>query len=177
MTVVPGAARPIVSLAEAKAFLRLESEGEDALLAGLIRTASALCEAFLNQVVLAREFVERRTGGEGWLTLAVQPVRSITAVHLLQLDGTAVTLPADQYALWIDPDGRAAVQTPVSRSGQIEVHGAAGLADNMSDVPEPLRQGVLRLVAHLFTARDGGGGEPPAAVTALWRPYRRLRVA
>jgi hypothetical protein len=36
---------------------------------------------------------------------------------------------------------------------------------------------VLRLVAHLFTSRDGPGGDPPAAVTALWRPYRRLRLA
>jgi hypothetical protein len=29
----------------------------------------------------------------------------------------------------------------------------------------------------MFNARDGDGGEPPAAVTALWRPYRRARLA
>ncbi|MEO7750897.1 MAG: head-tail connector protein, partial [Sphingomicrobium sp.] len=50
-------------------------------------------------------------------------------------------------------------------------------AEDENGVPEPIRQGVLRLTAHLFSARDGAGGEPPAAVTALWRPYRRLRLS
>jgi hypothetical protein len=57
------------------------------------------------------------------------------------------------------------------------VSGTAGIADDENSVPEPIRQGVLRLVAHLFMSRDGEGGQPPAAVTALWRPYRRLRLA
>ena len=51
------------------------------------------------------------------------------------------------------------------------------MAADQNDVPEPIRQGVLRLVAHLFTTRDGSDGEPPAAVTALWRPYRRMKLA
>jgi hypothetical protein len=55
------------------------------------------------------------------------------------------------------------------------VTGTAGLAVSANEVPEPIRQGILRLVAHLFTARDGTG-DPPAAVTALWRPYRRMRL-
>ena len=59
---------------------------------------------------------------------------------------------------------------------QVRVTGQAGMALAGSDAPEALRQGILRLVAHLFANRDGGGGEPPAAVTALWRPYRRLRL-
>jgi hypothetical protein len=52
-----------------------------------------------------------------------------------------------------------------------------GIALDPNGVPEPIRQGVLRLVGHLFAVRDGADGEPPAAVTALWRPYRRLRLA
>ena len=51
------------------------------------------------------------------------------------------------------------------------------MALSQNGIPEPIRQGVLRLVAHLFAARDDGGGEMPAAVTALWRPYRRMRLA
>ena len=53
----------------------------------------------------------------------------------------------------------------------MRVGGTAGIALEQNGVPEPIRQGVLRLVAHLFAARDGGDGAPPAAVTALWRPY------
>jgi uncharacterized phiE125 gp8 family phage protein len=59
---------------------------------------------------------------------------------------------------------------------RIRVTGVAGMATEPNAVPEPIRQGVLRLVAYLFASRDGLGGEPPAAVTALWRPYRRMRL-
>ena len=55
--------------------------------------------------------------------------------------------------------------------------GVAGMASDGNGVPEPLRQGIVRLTAYLFNARDGSGGEPPAAVTALWRPYRRMRLS
>jgi uncharacterized phiE125 gp8 family phage protein len=60
---------------------------------------------------------------------------------------------------------------------RVQVSGSAGMADHENGVPEPIRQGVLRLVSHLFTSRDGEGGEVPAAVTALWRPYRRMRIS
>ena len=63
------------------------------------------------------------------------------------------------------------------KEGRLLVSGTAGLASEPNGVPEPLRQGILRLIAHLFATRDGSGGEPPAAVTALWRPYRRMRLA
>ena len=60
---------------------------------------------------------------------------------------------------------------------RVRASGTAGMAVGENEVPEPIRQGILRLVAYLFSARDGAGGEPPAAVSALWRPYRRLRIA
>jgi uncharacterized phiE125 gp8 family phage protein len=62
-------------------------------------------------------------------------------------------------------------------SGTVTINGSAGMALSQNGVPEPIRQGVMRLVAHLFAARDDSGGEMPAAVTALWRPYRRMRLA
>ena len=53
----------------------------------------------------------------------------------------------------------------------------AGRAHDWNGVPEPLRHGIVRMAAHLYTHRDGeDGGAPPAAVTALWLPYRRLRL-
>jgi hypothetical protein len=55
-----GLALPIVTMSEALAFARIETGEEEALLAGLIRTASALCEAFINQVVIARDFDDVR---------------------------------------------------------------------------------------------------------------------
>jgi hypothetical protein len=98
---------------------------------------------------------------------------------------------ADGYAIDIDSRGDGWVRltrVPLPELGEerimpeclqlgyVSVSGTAGVALSENDVPEPIRQGVLRLVASLFAARDGDGGDIPAAVTALWRPYRRARL-
>lgn len=172
-----GLAPPIVTLSEAQAFLRIETGEEEALLAGLIRTACGLCEAFINQIVIARDFALELPAGSAWERLAVTPVRSIAEVESVGPDGTTAPLPADAYAIDVDSAGDGWVRVCASDAMRIRVSGTAGIADDENGVPEPIRQGVLRLVAHLFTTRDGEGGEPPAAVTALWRPYRRMRLA
>lgn len=168
-------AEPIVTMSEAQAYVRVETGEEEAILAGLIRTASALCEAFINQVVISREFALEVNASGSWERLPVTPVKSIEAVEAV--DGTAVIASGD-YALDIDSSGDGWVRMS-QRQGlsRVRARGIAGIAEDENGVPEPLRQGVLRLVAHLFTARDGEGGDVPAAVTALWRPYRRLRLA
>jgi uncharacterized phiE125 gp8 family phage protein len=173
-----GMALPAVTMSEAQAYVRIETGEEEAVLAGLVRTASALCEAFLNQVVIAREFSEDLAASGAWQRLSVTPVRAIDGVETIDSGGTATPLPSAGYAVDIDSSGDGWVRiTDPSVTGRIRISGTAGMAMGQNDVPEPIRQGVLRLIGHLFTARDGGGGNPPAAVTALWRPYRRMKFA
>ena len=105
----------------------------------------------------------------------VTPVRAIEGVERIAADGSAVTLPSGEYEIDIDSRGDGWVK--VAGEGRVRVSGRAGMAGEPNGVPEPLRQGIVRLAAHLFANRDGEGGEPPAAVTALWRPYRRMRLA
>ncbi|URD62215.1 hypothetical protein M8312_06850 [Sphingomonas sp. KRR8] len=162
---------PIVSLAEVQGFVRVETGDEEALLAGMVRTASAYCERFLNQVVIARPFAEVIRGDGLWQRLEVRPIKAITSVHA----GDQL-LASEQFSMDVDPAGAGWVRVPASLL--CTVAGLAGLAGDENDVPEPIRQGVIRLTAHLYSHRDGtAGGEPPAIVTALWRPYRRLVLA
>jgi uncharacterized phiE125 gp8 family phage protein len=175
---VAGMAQPIVTIGEAQAYVRIETGEEEAVLAGLIRTASALCEAFINQVVITRDFELDLPASGAWERLPLTPVRSIAEVDAVGDDGSIVPLAATAYSVDIDSSGDGWVRAlPANGAMRLRASGAAGMADDENGVPEPIRQGVLRLVAHLFTTRDGEGGEPPAAVTALWRPYRRLRLA
>jgi uncharacterized phiE125 gp8 family phage protein len=170
-----GMAEPLVTLSEAQAFVRVETGEEEALLAGLIRSASALCETFLNQVVIAREFAVDVPVSAAWQRLPVVPVRAITGVEAVDEAGGASVLPAAAYAIDVDASGCGWVRLTInSDAKRIRVRGSAGMATEPNEVPEPVRQGVLRLVAHMFASRDGDGGAPPAAVTALWRPYRRM---
>ena len=171
-------AAPAVSMAEAQAYARVETGEEEALLVGLVRSATALCEAFTGRVLIARPFVEELAASSDWQRLALTPVRGIDSVERVAADGSVTMLTTSDYGIDIDARGDGWVRVLASSgSGRLRVSGRAGMANDPNGVPEPLRQGILRLIAHLFATRDGSGGEPPAAVTALWRPYRRMRLA
>lgn len=158
-----------VGLEEARAYLRVEHETEDGLIAGLVRTACGLCEGFTGQALIAREVVESLPVSCEWRRLSITPVRSIDAVG---------ELPVGAYAIDIDTNGDGWVRvTQAGGQTRVSVTYQAGMAADWNGVPEPLRQGIMRLVAHLYTHRDRMSDEgPPAAVAALWRPWRRMRL-
>lgn len=158
-----------LSLAELQAFARVETGEEEAILAGFARVANELCEAFLGQALISRGFEQDLTLAERWTMLGLQPVRSITSVRLST--GQELTLGTD-VRVDIDHDGRGFISSPESGL-RCTVVGTAGMAAEANDIPEPIRHGMSRLAAHLFTNRDSPVGELPPAVTALWRPYRR----
>lgn len=173
-----GIALPAVTMSEAQAFVRIETGEEEAVLAAMVRSASAICEAFINQVVMARDFsIELAAKGQ-WTRIPATPVKTITVVEAIAADGATTALTIDAYQVDIDGNGDGWVRmTSDPGSSRVRVTGRAGIAEQQNDVPEPIRHGILRLVGHLFASRDDDGGEPPAAVTALWRPYRRMRLS
>ena len=171
-----GLAQPVVTMSEAQAYVRIETGEEEAVLAALIRTASAVCEDFLNRVVIARGFTVDVPGTGCWERVPLTPIRSVTTVEAVDASGVSSPMAPSSYSIDIDSSGDGWVRAEQG-AARLRVSGTVGMADSENDVPEPIRQGVLRLVAHLFTSRDGPGGDPPAAVTALWRPYRRLRLS
>jgi uncharacterized phiE125 gp8 family phage protein len=168
-----------VPLEEVKAFLRVAGTEEDALLAGLIRSAGDLCERFTRLALIQREVEERLAASRAWARLGQTPVRAILGVSALDAVGAETALPAGDYSVDIDAAGDGWVRVLRSeKAGRILVRYVAGQAEDWNGVPEALRHGVVRLAAHLYTHRDREDGSgPPAAVTALWLPYRRLRLS
>ena len=137
-----------------------------------------MCETFLGQVVIARDFALDVPASAAWQRLPVVPVRAITSFEGVNEAGAAVALPVGSHSIDVDASGVGWVRlTSGVDAKRVRVSGSAGMASQANDVPEPIRQGVLRLVAHMYASRDGDGSAPPAAVTALWRPYRRMVLA
>ncbi len=163
-----------VALDEVKAFLRVTTGEEDALVAGFVRTASAACEAFTGLSLVSREVRETLLPG-AWRRLAATPVQAIEAVASVADDGSETFLAADTYRIDIDAAGDGWVRVPSSER-RASVRYTAGLAGDWNGLPEPLRHGIVRLAAHLYAERGETGSPPPACVAALWRPWRRMRL-
>lgn len=169
---LPPAAVP-VALAEAKAFLRIDDGGEDALIAGFVRTATALAEAFTGSRLLVRDVTDTVVPVATWQRLGAAPVVAITGVAV-----SGMALAGSAFESDIDTAGNGWVRLIAPGAGtRPVVTYRAGLAADWNGVPEPLRQGIVRLVSHLHAHRDAAdAGGAPAAVAALWRPWRRLRL-
>ena len=162
-----------MTLEEAKAYLRVETGAEDALIETMVTAARDVCEAFVGGPLVRRELTATVAADGAWQRLETAPVWAIGAVEAVDDAGTATALPASAYAIDIDARGEGWVRAP--GTGRVRVTYQAGLAADAAAVPAPLTQGVIRLAAHLYTVRDTGQ-TPPAAVTALWRPWRRMRL-
>ena len=100
-----GLAQPIVRMSEAQAYVRIETGEEEAVLAALIRTASGLCEAFINQVVVARAFECDLPATGCWERLPITPVRSITDVAAIDFDGSGDAAVERTFSVDIDYAG------------------------------------------------------------------------
>ncbi len=165
-----------VATEEAKAFLRVEGSAEDAVIAGLVRSAAELCETFTGRALVTRPVREVMAGTGGWQRLRAGPVQAIEGAAALGEDGAVTPLAAGDYQIDIDAAGDGWVRLPAGMK-RVEVAYQAGLAADPNGVPETLRHGIVRLAAHLYAHRgDAEGAGPPAAVTALWRPWRRVRL-
>ncbi len=177
--VTPAALAP-AALSELKDWLGITTTGDDAQLTQLLRSALELCEDFTGIMPLQQVCEQVVPVITGWQVLGVRPVQTITQVDGIPAEGARFTLPVANYAVELDADGggRVLVSNP-GIAGRIAVRFSAGLAPDWANLPEGLRHGVLRLAAFQYRQREGdtAGSWPPAAVAALWRPWRRLRLA
>ncbi|WP_338424746.1 head-tail connector protein [Sphingopyxis kveilinensis] len=166
-----------VSLNEARGWLRLGATVDDAVVAGLVRAATNICEAFIGQWLIVRAAEERLPIGAGTLRLNARPVVGIDGVALIAPDGGEMPLGDGEYRVTVSRDGSTRIT--VERAGDAErlrVAYRAGVADGANGIPEAIRQGIVRMTQHLHDARDGAGAAPPAAIAALWQPWRRLTL-
>jgi uncharacterized phiE125 gp8 family phage protein len=166
------------ALAEVKAYLRISVSDEDALLAGLIRAAADLCEAFTGRALIDRAVEEMVAASTARTRLGAGPARAITGLATIDATGAATALAEDAFASGIDAGGGGWVRlTSAVDTARLRVSYRIGMAADWNGVPEMLRHGIVRLAAQYYWQREQeGNGAVPAAVTALWRPWRQLRL-
>ncbi len=176
-----------VTLAEAKAHLRVTNLSEDALIGGLISAA--------------REDVERTTGmaliDQTWrlvldhwpqgnmAALVRHPVKQVLSVTMFGSEGEAsIVGPNDYQVDALSRPARLHFEREPDRlrvMNGLEIDFLAGFGEAGTDVPDLIKRAILLLVAHWYEFRAGFGPEDqpvsyPPGYERLLAGYRARRL-
>jgi uncharacterized phiE125 gp8 family phage protein len=180
------AAEPL-SLAEAKAFLRVAHDDDDALIAALISAARGQIEALTRRALLSQTWrvVLDRWPASGRIVPRIGPLRSVSAARVFDSANMAHALDVQRFVI----DAASGViatpcwslPSPGRDLAGIELDIEAGFGALASDVPEPLRQAIRLLVSHWYDNRGiaaigGSVALLPAGVAALVAPHRLVSL-
>lgn len=177
-TIVTPPVIPAAAVDELKAWLAIGNNEEDDALAGLLRASLDMCEAFTGRLPISCLCEEMHELRGGWHTLRAGPVLSVEAIDSVAQDGARAVLAPGDYRAEIGADGTGRFRIFRGMAGRVAVRFTAGIAEDWEAMPPALRHGIVRCAAHFHRMRDEGESEtPPAAIAALWRSWRRVRLA
>lgn len=187
MTAIELTAPPIepVDLTLAKTFLRVDHEDEDELISSLIISARQRIEKLLGRVLITRRF-------ELTLPISLGPLIPIKPVPVVSVISVTVSDDAQAIAT-VDPTRYrletrrepAELSLRIGESWDADLPGAsdltitfdAGYGAEASDVPMPIRQAILLVLAQSHAHRGPGDPPPlPLMVDALLMPYRWYKL-
>ncbi|MFT4097205.1 MAG: phage head-tail connector protein [Rhodoblastus sp.] len=201
--ITPPAAEP-VTLGETKAWLRVDTNDEDATIAALISAGRVLVEQSTRRALVTQSWriimdAWPTAGADGsWTLLSTRPaaalaqvelplapVQSVAAIRVYDSMGQPQTVLATSWRLVGAPERARIVfaappPQPGAQTAGIEIDVMAGYGDP-PDTPAPLRHAILALVSFWFDNRGDAAATdtnnlPPRAA-ALVAPFRRGRLA
>lgn len=173
-----------VSLSEIKAQVRDVTSAEDGLLAGYLIAARQHVESATGRALATQTFEMTMAGfpSEREFDLPRAPAQSVTALQYLDSNGALQTFSAANYTL----DGNSvparivlneSADWPdtVKRAKAVTLTFVAGYSTGVAQCPEPLREAIMLLAAHLFRNREAtvekSLTETPMAYRHLIGPY------
>jgi uncharacterized phiE125 gp8 family phage protein len=163
-----------VTLAEAKAHLRITDDAEDALILNYIRAAREWVENYTGHILVRRTFTEYRSAFVRYFELMRRPIVTVASVGYPDTNGDPQSiLTADLVVTTRNPVRvYPAINSwwpSLQTNGEITITYTAGYAEG--EVPQELAQAILVLTGHFHVNRSAAA-DPPAAVFALCDHYR-----
>ena len=181
---IPPAVEP-VTLDDAKAHLRVDTTDDDALITSLISAARARAEWHTGRAFVTQSWTLWLDVSpcNGIVEIPLPPLQSVASVTAYAMDDSATVLDAASYQadtassparLTLKPN--AAPPAALRRINAIAVAFTAGYGDAGSDVPAPVREAILKIVANFYVNRGDAAAVTPAEALALLAPYRIVSV-
>lgn len=178
-----------VTLAEAKAHLRVDHDTEDDLISTLVQAAVDHLDG--HGGVLGRCLINQTWRVDFWtwqpaFRLPFPDVSSVSSVVYSDVDNAEQTVSAGLYELIEDAQGGLVKMLddftePTlydDRSDPVRITFVAGYGADADDVPSAIKAAILLMVGHWYQHREavtaGSTETLPMAVEALITPYRRV---
>lgn len=172
-----------VTLADVKAHLRLDTPDEDALLQAAIVAARVHIEAVTRRCLIRQLWrIYRDDWPEGRaVPIPLAPIIAVNAVTFYDIAGVARSWGPENWRLDLSaqPARLVAKMRPAAAlyDNGIEIDVLVGYGVSSIDVPAPLRQAVMVLVAAWYEARgmvghDFAGAVAPPGFDALIAPFK-----
>ena len=164
----------LLPLAEVKAFCRIDSDDEDALLAGLVLAATDWVERYSQRSLQRRRWRWSAAGFAPVMRLPIGPVdddAAVVSIAYRDAAGGEAVLGAGAWAV----SAGALIAAPGTAwprawgtDGSVTIEYEAGFGDVAVEAAA-LRTAVLFQVRHLY---ERANGEAPGTVLSLCHPYR-----
>ena len=174
----PPADEPI-TLAQAKAHLRVDFTDDDVLIGALIVAAREYCEDVLGRALMAQTIEGVLDGEPGDVILLPRPpLLSVQSIKFYDENDVATLVdPAEYLVDRTSQPGRVVLNAEgewpdvnLRPANSVTIEFTAGYGDDAADVPAKFRQAMLLLIAHWYTHREevsvGSGSAMPVPFAA-----------
>jgi len=182
---VPGSGPAVepVTVAEAKLHCRVDGTAFDDAFDRLIKASRRHVERFLHRRLITQTVQLRLSGLGRAITLPIGPVQSIESITYLDTANVSQTLAADQYRLdmasvpnRIVPAHLVTWPSVLPDVDTVAVNAVVGYGDAADDVPDDIREAILKIVAFWHDNPEAVvtgaiATELPLAFRAMLVPY------
>jgi len=147
------------TVAEAKDFLRVATDDDDAIIASLIAAARGQVEALTRRVLLTQTWrlVLDRWPDVGRIAPRLAPLQAVVAARVYDAANSASSFDVDRFVIDTAANVIAApgwsLPVPGRATAGLELDLRVGFGDAASDVPDMLRHAVRTLVTHWYDNR------------------------
>lgn len=176
-----------LSLSDAKAYLRVETDDDDAVIASLIAAARSHIEAMSGCAMLTQTWrlVRDCWPADGRMKLKLAPLRAVIAARVYDEAGVAHAVDPENFVLdaarGIIAMRAVSLPQPGRATAGIEIDITVGFGAAGSDVPPALMQALRMLLAHWYDNRGlitigSSVAVMPPSVNALIASHRVLSL-
>ena len=184
----PGPDSTVVSLPEAKTFLRIDSDydDDDAYITSLINVATSVVEEFTRRKLISQTFNIFYDEFPSYIDLQIGEVASVTHIKYYDTSNSLQTLAASNYDVdtkirpgRIYESENGDFPDTFERPNAVEVEFVVGAT--AGEVPAPIKQAMFIVIGRYYENRQDVvtgtiASELPLMVNHLLTPYRLLEL-